>query len=482
MTRYDLCILGAGPAGYAAAMRAHDMGKSVALIEANKVGGVGLENGALSSKTFWHLANDYAKAGRVGRGFQPGPIDVSYSAVAETVKQAVSERRAHLCEQLDGLASEGITLIKGKARFVSPHKVLVESEAEPLSIEAEYFLIATGSQPRCPDGIEVDGKRIVTSDHIESLAAFPESLVIVGSGVVGCEYATIFGHYGQTRIFMIDRRERILPFEDEDISECIAASFESMGVTIHRSAKLVSMVADDDKVTYKIECGGELQVHEVERALVSIGRVPNLASLDLAKAGVTLDERGGVASSLTHTNVAHIYAAGDVSMDMGMALANVAELEARYAVECMFVQCPLAIDYRAMSTIMFLNPEVASVGLGELQAKERGISHRVASIANHLITRNVAMRNTRGFIKLLAAEDDTVLGLRVVGPHASSCIEGIALLIGLGGKLGDIDRIAHPHPAVTEGVQECARLMLGRSVLKAKFIDGVRLSSWQAPD
>lgn len=460
-------------------MRAHDLGQRVALVEADRVGGVGLHNGALSSKTFWHLANDYTKAGKVGRGFAVGEIEVSYGAVARTVHEAVAERQQHLCQQLAGLRDQGVELVRGRARFVSPHAVVVEGGDGPQTIEADHFLIATGSTPRVPEGIEVDGNRIVTSDHIEGLPAFPESLVIVGSGVVGCEFATIFGHYGRTRTFMIDRRDRILPFEDADVAECVAAGFEDMGISMHRSAKLVSLVADDDKVTYKIECGGAMTTHEVERALISIGRVPNLASLDLAAAGVELDESGAVACQDTQTNVPHIYAAGDVTMDM--ALANVAELEGRFAVECMFGQKPTAIDYRTMSTIMFLSPEVASVGLGEQQACERGIAHRVASIGNHLITRNVAMRNTRGFIKLLAAPDDTILGLRVVGPHASSCIQGIALLIGLGGKLDDIARIVHPHPAVTEGVQECARLLLGRSMLKPALVSGVRLSTWQPP-
>ncbi len=480
MSRYDLCILGAGPGGYAAAMRAHDLGKRVALVEAARVGGAGLHHGALSSKTFWHLANDYAKAGRHGRGFEVADIEVSYGAVGQTVQEAVGERRRHLLQQLAGLESQGVELIRGRAHFLSPHRVRVESPAGAREIDADNFLIATGSRPRIPDGIHVDGKRIVTSDHIEELPAFPESLVIVGSGVVGCEYATIFGQYGRTRIFMIDRRDRILPFEDADVAECVAQGFEDMGITIHRSAKLLRMVADDEKVSYDIESDGVVQTHEVERALISIGRVPNLESLDLDKAGVVIDDRGGVGCRNCKTNVPHIYAAGDVTQDM--ALANVAELEARFAVEAMFDKEPAPIDYRALSTIMFVSPEVASVGLGEEQAHERAIAYRVASIDNHLISRNVAMRNTRGFIKLLAAvDDDTILGLRVVGPQASSCIQGIALLIGLGGKLDDIARIAHPHPAITEGVQECARLLLGRSVLKAALVEGVRVDRWSPP-
>ncbi|MCP4446390.1 MAG: NAD(P)/FAD-dependent oxidoreductase [Myxococcales bacterium] len=479
MSRFDLCILGAGPAGYAAAMRAHDLGKTVALVEAKHVGGTGLHSGALSSKTMWHLAMDYSRARKVGRGFKAGKIEVSYASVMESVKEAVSERRELLCLQLEHLGKSGIELIHGRGKFLSPSEVEVACETGTRTVVADHFLIATGSKPRVPGGIVIDGERIITSDHVESWEDFPRSLVIVGSGVVGCEYATIFGHYDRTNLFMIDRRDRILPFEDEDVSQSVASAFEKMGVTIHRRAQMSSLVATDDGVEYEVECDGSLEKFSAERALISIGRVPNFEGLALEAAGVGRDEHGGIRVRETRTDVEHIFAAGDATADM--ALANVAELEGQFAVESMFGIAPRPIDYRSLPTIMFLSPEVASVGLGEQQARERGVAHRVASIANHLICRNVAMRNTDGFIKLLAAPDNTVLGLRVVGPQASSCIQGMALLIELGGKLEDIARCAHPHPAVTEGVQECARLLLGRSILKPEFVEGVRVENYEPP-
>lgn len=473
---YDICILGAGPAGYAAAMRAHDLGKRVALIEADRLGGTGLHSGALSSKTMWHLANDYRRACRSGRGFETTQIDVSYSSVIAAVREAVSERRQLLSEQLDRLAGSDVTLIRGRGKFVSPHEVEVTTKSGTLSVKASHFLIATGSKPRLPEGVDIDGDCIVTSDHIESWKEFPESMVILGSGVIGCEYATIFGHYGRTDIAMIDRRDRILPFEDNDVSDCISQSFEKMGVTIHACSKLLSLTSDGKRVHYELACEDGVHSYEVEKALISIGRIPNVDKLGLEAAGVTINARGGIVSNGTQTEVPHIHAAGDATMDI--ALANVAELEGRQAVEAMFTENSARIDYRALSTIMFLDPEVASVGLGEKQAREKGIPYRVASVDNRLISRNIAMRNTQGFIKLLASPDNSILGLRVVGPQASSCIQGIALLIELGGKLENIATCVHPHPAVTEGVQECARLLLGQSILKPDVIEGVRVESY----
>ena len=160
----------------------------------------------------------------------------------------------------------------------------------------------------------------------------------------------------------------------------------------------------------------------------------------------------------------NIFAAGDTSMDV--ALVNVAELEGRHAVERMFGREPRSIHYEALSAIMFLSPEVASVGLNEQAARKQGIAYKVGVVTNQLINRNIAMRETGGFIKLLAARDgsEKILGMRVVGPQASSAIQGIAFLIDQGATLEDIDRCVHPHPAITEGVQECARLLLGRSI------------------
>lgn len=471
---YDLCVLGAGPAGFAAAMRAHDLGKRVAIVEPGRVGGAGIHAGALSSKTMWHLSNDYAIARRTDRGYCAADVEVSYPSVIASVRSAVTERRTTLEKQLERLAVPSarggvVELVRGAARFVSPHAVEVQRPGEaPALVEAANFLVATGSRPRLPDGIAVDGDRIVTSDHIESFPSFPESMVVVGAGVIGCEYATVFANFARTKISILDRQPRILPFEDADVAEVVAKSFEGMGVTIHRASKLESLVVKEGMVEYVItDREGRAETRRVERALVSVGRVPNTGALGLEAVGVKVDKGGSIVASDTQSSVPSVWAAGDVTMDI--ALVNVAELEGRYAVERMFGLEPRRLHYEALSAIMFLRPEVASVGLNELQAKEKGIPYRVAVLDNRLVSRNIAMRNTTGFVKLLAAKDSSeILGLRVVGPQASSTIQGIAFLIHMGGTLDDIDHCVHPHPAIPEGVQECARALLGRSVLKSE--------------
>jgi dihydrolipoamide dehydrogenase len=366
----------------------------------------------------------------------------------------------------------------GRARVVTPNVVeVLGSDGAVTLVEADHILVATGSRPRVPDGITVDGQLVVTSDHLEEFPDFPKSMVVVGAGVVGCESATIFANFGRSKINLIDRAPRILPFEDTDVAGAISANFLRAGMTIHSDSSLESLKVVDGQVEYVIvNAAGQRQKIRVERALISVGRVPATRGLGLEELGVSIEKSGGIEVRNTQsTTVPNIWAAGDATMDL--ALVNVAELEGRHAVERMFGLDPAPIRYEALSAIMFLMPEIASVGLNELQAQKKQVPYRVSVLHNALINRNIAMRSTDGFIKLLASRTapSRVLGLRVVGPMASSTIQGIAFLIEQRATLEDIDYCVHPHPAITEGVQECARILLGRSIHKVEvFSDLLR--------
>jgi dihydrolipoamide dehydrogenase len=477
--KVDLCVLGGGAAGVAAAVRAHDLGRSVALVEPGRLGGAGIWNGALSSKTLWHLAMDYVRARRSDRGWRGAELGLDWSAVTAQVAAACAEAEALIATQLAHLPR--VEVVRGRGRFVAPHAVEVTGAGgAPRRLEADRFLICVGSRPRALDGLPVDGERIVTSDQVEACDAPPGRLAIVGAGVVGCEYATVFASFGG-QVELVDRAARILPFEDEDVSAVVARSFRAMGVHIHGKARLADLRRAGDELELDIVCagpGGEVIEHRrVDRVLVSIGRVPALDDLGLEVAGVQRDGRGILTDKIEHTRTSarHVWAAGDVTADL--MLANVAELEARHAVEDMFGLDPPPIRYEAQSAILFLRPEVATVGLGEQMARERGVRYRAATVSNAAIRRFLAMRNVDGFVKLLARPDGRLLGLRVVGPQASSAIQGVALLIERGGTIEDLDRTVHPHPAVTEGVQEAARLLLGRSMLSpAAFPDLVKIT------
>jgi dihydrolipoamide dehydrogenase len=372
-----------------------------------------------------------------------------------------------------------ITLVEGSARFVDPHTLEVEAEAcAPRQVHAKNFIIATGSRPRALDDVEIDGEHIVTSDHVMRLGRFPKSIVIVGAGVVGCEFATIFANFGCTKVHLIDRAERILPFEDADVARVCAKNLEARGVVVHRRAQLISLTRVGHEVEYVIEYPeGGRETIRVECALISIGRVPNLETLGLDVAGVKLDDRQHIVDDDTQSTAAHIYAVGDVTLDI--ALVNVGEIEGRHAAERIAGVAKHKLSYDNLSTIMFLDPEVAAVGLNEQSAQKQRIPYRVAVYDYALVNRAVAMHATDGFVKLLVSDDEAmrILGMRALGVHASTMIEAVSLMIRYDRSVRELAELLHPHPAITECLQDCVRMLLGTSIYKPEvFTSNLRLA------
>jgi len=483
---FDVCVIGGGPAGFAATMRLWDLGKRVCLVERGRLGGAGVHNGALSSKTLWELSCDYQGARRRDRGYVAQDVEVRYAAVAEVVEEATNSKTEQMRHQLTELAEPRygcpgcIELVEGTAHFVDPHTVHVEgTEAgQHRTVRAHHFIIATGSRPRELPEVAVDGQHIITSDHIGSLTHFPRSMVILGAGVVGCEFATIFSNFGKTKVYVIDRAPRILPFEDEDVARVCSTNLEAKGVTIHHRATLLEMKAVGDEVEYTIEhhTGGRETIR-VEKALVSVGRVPNTGSLNLEAAGIEVSDRGHITVEDTATSVPHIHAVGDVTLDI--ALVNIGEIEGRHAAEVIAGVSTAPLAYDNISTIMFLDPEVASIGLNEQKAQEKKIAYRVARYNYSLVSRPIAMRATEGFVKLLVTDDDNmrILGMRALGVHASTMLEAVSFMIQHGRSAKELGELLHPHPAVTEGLQDCVRMLTGTSIYKPSvFQSDLRLS------
>lgn len=471
MEKYDLCVIGGGPSGYAGAMRALDFGKRVLLVEKNKLGGAGIYDGALASKSMWELSEKV----RTVRDLVPDSQlvkDFTYEDVGNIVNEAIFERKAQLSCHLKLLQEEAdqslINYEKGTARLLNDHEVEIEGEDGKKIIHAENILICTGSRPRHLPEIPVDEKIILTSDGIHHLQEFPESLVIVGAGVVGCEYATIFSNFGKTKVYLIDRASRILPFEDEDLAELVTENMEKNGVVVHRQAQLERMEVINGRVEYEISYpDGRKEVINVEKALLSVGRVPNVEGIGLEKAGVYLTDRGYIQEDDTQTNIPNIYSAGDVSGRI--ALVNVGEREARHAVVRMYRGEIPRIIYDNISTIMFLHPEVAAVGLNEQQARKKGISYKLAKVDYSTIARAIAMRKTTGFFKILVTNDDDmkIIGMRAVGEHASSAIQAVSLLINMNKGIDELTNLMHPHPSIIEGIQEACRMLKGKSIYKS---------------
>lgn len=492
---YDVCVIGSGPGGFAAAMRAFDFGKKVCLVEGSHIGGAGIMHGAMTSKTMWELAKDFANASSVERGYRAAGLMVDYQAVRDTILQAAKEKQYQILSQIETFSPPrwkgqgSITLKRGLARFrdADTVEVSLQSGREEL-VTADYFVIATGSKPRDFPGVVIDGERVVNSDGILSFREFPKRLLILGAGIIGCEYASIFSNFAQTKVHLLDRQARIIPFEDEDISTFVNHNLEQKGVVIHHNAILRNITKRPEFIEVVVDYeSGRSQVLEVDAVLVSVGRAPNLTALNLDKVGITVNARGGLDADadcrVIGTEKGNIYAVGDVTQRS--ALYNVAEMEGRYAVKSMYERNKYPLRYHNMSTIMFFNPEVAVVGLNEQQCQAQGIRYRVATYSNKLVNRAIAMRRTDGFVKIVVAEDGSnrILGMRAAGPQASSTIMVIAHLMDQDKGLEDIMKSIHPHPSITEGIQECLRLLTGKSIYKPlAFPDFMRIRRWSPED
>lgn len=474
MEKYDVCVIGAGPAGYAAAMRAIDYKKKVILVEKKQLGGAGVHHGALSSKTWWELSREFYHIRMQSQVYNFDEPNIKFNKVKSEVLAAGRERVDLLEHHMYNLnvSSDGeiFSFVHGNARLIDKNTVEITKTDSKITVEADYIILATGSRPRYLDHIPIDEKIVMTSDGIDKMDDFPRSMVILGAGVIGCEFATIFSHFGQTKVNLIDKGDRILPFEDEDVVRVIENNLEAQGVLIHRNSRLIEMKVEDDMVVYTLEyTDGSKEIFRVEKALVSVGRIPNYENIFDESLGIKVDERG-IIDDLTQTSIPNIYAVGDITADI--ALVNVGELEGRYAIESIFGQPKKPLIYENISAIMFLSPEVAGVGLNEIRAKEQGIDYKVVSLDYSTISRAIAMRNTQGFIKVLVTNDDEmrILGMRVVGEHASSAIQAVALLISMGQGIEELAELIHPHPSIIEGIQECVRMLLNKSMLKPSVL------------
>lgn len=486
--RFDVCVIGGGPTGLAAALRAVDYKKSACIIETTRIGGADLWNGALQSKTLWEMAKfnrllSGKTAGRFMTAMKPLP-SIDHNNLLKAMNNASEFREAQILHQLK---SAGIELIWGQGRLLSNHQVKVASAgAESEVIEADHILIATGAQPRKHPLVPVDGVTVVTSDEIMN-QPFPESIVIIGAGVIGCEFASVLANFGKTNVNVIEKSNRILPMEDEDIAMFVQQLLEMKGVNFHHHSNLVGGEVRKGKFHYRLK---DLKTHEetthvVDKALVSIGRVPRSHNLGLEEIGGVI--RNGVVECDHFHRVKpfnNVYAVGDVTTKM--ALVNVGELEGRSAVDHMYHPYPeeeLMAKMDNLSTIMFLDQEVAAVGMNEQQCRKHNVAYKMARYGYEFVSRAVAMGNTRGFVKLIVTNDRKmqVLGVRAIGPHASSIVELASLAIHKKESAHKLGELLTAYPAVTQGFQECLRMLLGSSTLKPNVFPQLVVAEWRPP-
>jgi dihydrolipoamide dehydrogenase len=487
---FDLCVLGCGPAGFAGAMRALDFGKHVCIVEGAEIGGAGIMRGAMASKTMWELAKDYAIANKQDRGYRASGMSVDYAAVRRTVVQACKEKQQQMLSQIESFSPGrwngpgSLTLKKGWGKLLAKEEVeICFPDGRREVVKSRFVLIATGSKPRNLPNVEVDQQRIFNSDGILNLKKFPERLVIVGAGIIGCEYATIFANFKQSLVTLVDHSARVIPFEDDDVSDFVSANLVANGVRIIHSAKLRDVIHKPDHLEILLDFKeGRSEILEADAVLISIGRSLDQSAAGLEDLGIDMKNSCLIRTDEKCCINNNIYAAGDITHHP--SLVNLAEMEGRYAVKHMFGKNHWPLNYDNMSKVMFFYPAVATVGLNERACRNKNIPYRVAYYSNVLCNRAIAMRATNGFVKIIVTDDEQqrILGMRAAGPEVSSTIMSIAHFMDQGKGILDVLKSVYPHPTITEGIEECVRMLLNKSIFKPHaFPDFMRVLRWH-PD
>ena len=407
----DLAVIGAGPGGYVAAIRASQLGMKTTIIERDRPGGLCLNWGCIPSKSLLKSAELYEslKKGSV-YGLKVENIGFDLGAIVDR-SRSVSERIVKGVEYL--FKKYQIEHIKGTASLVSPSELRVESEGKTISIQSERILIATGSRPKDLPGVKRDGERIISSKEAMLLKTLPERLVVIGAGAIGMEFAYYYNCLG-SNVTILEALDRVLPVGDDEISQLLAKMFKRKGVKIETGARVSSIECQGDEVHILYETGETNKELTADVTLVAIGVEPNIDTLGLDRLGIQTYKHGISVDERMRTSIPGIYAIGDV---IGPPwLAHAASAEGILAVEEMAGKNPAPINHDAIPGCVYCHPEAASVGYTEQKAKEAGIEYTVGRYDFRACGRAIASGDTDGFVKLLFdRKDNTLIGAHIVG-------------------------------------------------------------------
>ncbi len=460
---FDLIVIGSGPGGYVAAIRAAQLGMNVACVETDKLGGVCLNIGCIPTKSLLTSAllvnevKDGEQHGIVAKDltFDLGPAQKRSLAVAEQLSKGVGFL----------FKKNKVTHIQGFGRLAGKGKVEVEdADGQKTTYEAAHVIVATGSRPRNLPMLQIDEDRVWSSTGALRQEKAPETLLIVGAGAIGMEFADVFASFG-TKVTIVEALDRILPLEDAEISKLMQRLFKKRGMDIYTSARFEKADIQEDgvHVTFK-DAKGEAHEQKVDYVLSAVGRVPNSENLGLDVAGVKTDERGFiVVDEQLRTNVPGVYAIGDVAGHQ--LLAHKASHEGIVCVEHIAGQGHHTVDYGNVPNCTYCHPEVASVGLTEEQAREKGFDIEVGKFPWVGIGRAVAAGHTDGFVKIIRDKKySEILGAHIVGPSATELIAEFVVGRHLESTVEEMETAIHPHPTLSEGVSEGALAALGRPI------------------
>lgn len=456
MSEFDLVIIGGGPGGYVAAIKAAQLGMSVACVESRgSLGGTCLNVGCIPSKALLNSSHKYHEAQHLEvHGINVSSVKLDLKKMMERKTKIVG----NLCKGIEGLFLKNkVKYFKGRGSFASANEINIElNDGGKETVKAKNVIIATGSESTPIPGIEINEKNIVTSTGALTLDKVPAKMAVIGGGVIGLEMGSVWSRLG-AEVVVVEYMDKIVPTMDADISKEFKKILEKQGLSFKLSTKVISAKADKKGVELNLEAaaGGNPETLNVDVVLVSIGRRPFTQGLGLEKAGIALDERGRVpVNEKLQTNVPGIYAIGDVVR--GAMLAHKAEEEGIAAVENIAGQHG-HVNYDAIPGIVYTYPEVAAVGKTEDELKKAGVEYSVGKFPFLANSRARANGETDGFVKILTdKKTDQILGAHIVGAAAGELIQEIVLGMEFKAAAEDVARTSHGHPGLSEAVKEAS--------------------------
>ena len=458
---YDVTVLGAGPGGYVAAIRAAQLGQRVAIIEREALGGVCLNWGCIPTKALLKLAEKYEFLRGAGdQGFDIGPVSVRWDAIIGKSRQA-AERLSKGVAFL--MKKNRIDVLRGTGRFASAHRLLVTDAAGEISeVQTTHAIIATGARPVILPGIDRDSPRVLTSREAMVLPTLPKSMTIIGGGAIGLEFAWFFATFG-TYVTLVEYFPRILPSGDAEISTALAKSFRRRGIEIVTGARVTGVADRGAGVATSVERDGKTETLEADFALVAVGVRPNVEDIGLEQIGVRLEKSAIRVDEHCQTSVRGVWAIGDVNGPP--ALAHVASAEAVHAVEHLAGRRPHPLNRDAIPACIYCQPQVAQVGLTEEEAIDAGHDVRVGRFPNAANGKAVAIGETEGFVKIVAdSATGELLGAHLIGSDATELIGELTLGKTAELRVQDIHSTVHAHPTLSESVLEAAADWAGEAI------------------
>jgi len=447
MEKFDVGIIGGGPGGYVAAIRAAQLGARVALVEKDEVGGTCLLRGCIPTKAFLATAELLTKAREAEEhGITIKEATLNYPKALER-KNAIVQKLVGGVHGL--LKAHKIEYVQGEGKLLGDGRLGVTLPQGQAKGECEKIIVATGSVTMRPEVFKIDGVNTITSDEALDLREIPKSIIIVGGGYVGCEFASMYHDFG-AEVTLVEFLPQLIPTEEKEVALMLRSQFKRRGIKVMTKSKIVDMNVSDGQVTATLESGESIVA---EKALISVGRAVASSGVGLEEVGVECNEKGGIqVNEKMETNVPGIYAIGDV---LGtIMLAHVASAQGA-AAAANALGGSLAFSYNAVPSCVYTRPEVASVGMKEQEAAEAGFDVATSKFQLSALAKAMIMGETAGFVKVVAdKKSDKVLGVSMIGPHVTDLIHEMVLAVHIGATVDQVARMIHAHPTLSESIHE----------------------------